>query len=560
MKRLLTVLLLLATSAFAIDFYPVRDVKPGMKGWGLTWTHGPEPIRFEVEIVGVLEGFVPGTPTILARVAHPDLEKSSVFAGMSGSPVYLGERLLGAVAYTWSFMKEPVAGITPAEAMKNDSGGAPGIRAVDSAALLGASFKDIPGLLKDAFRLPVTEGAALAPLAFQAEAVPTAFAGLFSSLALAPDPGAAGPEPPPYPLEGGYPIGAALAWGDASFFASGTITFREGESLYAFGHPFLGVGEAAFPLMRAHPVAVLARAQTSFRFSNPGSAVGTLEWDGLNGVRAAIGKNAPAVPVELTVNGRSRRFFTVRHPLLTPLMAANGMATLLQKELAPGPFGTATLAVTLKPAGGETLVFKESFAGPGAIEGLAGAALFYPIVLGANPYRQVFFDSISYAVTHDPADRRERVTGAAVDKGVVKSGETVTLTVHTEDLQRQPRSRTYTLAVPSGTLPETFSLIVGSGRDIEEQLKKAQPVKPQSYEGLVRFLQDTRTEADLTALWKLNRPALLDDDRLYPAANPDLTARMPGAVKLPATVVKILLETRSNPLEGTVEIKFKTRT
>ena len=338
-----------------------------------------------------------------------------------------------------------------------------------------------------------------------------------------------------------------------------TLPFREGETLYAFGHPFLGVGEAAFPLMRAHPVAVLARAQSSFRFSNPGSAVGLLERDGLNGIRAAIGKTAPSVPVELTVNGRARRFSTVRHPLITPLMAANGMATLLQKELGPGPFGTASLTVTLRPAGGETLVFSESFAGPGAIEGLAGAALLYPVVLGANPYRQILFDSIAYSVVHDPVDRRERITGAAVDKGVVRPGETVVLTVRTEDLQGRAHAKAFTLTVPSGVLPETFSLLVGAGRDIEEQLKKVQPVRPQSYEGLLKILRDTRAESDLTALWKLGRPTLLDEDRLYPNASPDFAARLPGAVKLPGTLVKILLETRSHPLEGTAELKFKTR-
>jgi len=559
MKRLFAVLLLLSVTAAAADLFPVREVKPGMKGWGLTWTQGPGTIRFEAEIVGVLEGFVPGTPVVLARLSHPELEKSGVFAGMSGSPVYIGERLLGAVAYTWSFLKEPVAGITPAEVMKGDLGGTAGLKAVDTAALLQASFRDVPALLKDVFRAPLPEGAALAPLAFQAEAIPTAFAGLFSSLALAPAEGVAGPEPPAYPLDGGYPIGAALAWGDASFFASGTITFREGDTLYAFGHPFMGVGEAAFPLMRAHPVAVLARAQTSFRFSNPGSAVGMLERDGLNGIRAAIGKTAPSVPVELTINGHTSRFSTVRHPLITPIMAANGMATLLQKEIGPGPFGTMALTVILKPAGGETLVFKECFSGPGAIDGLTGAALLYPIVLGANPYRPVLFDSITYAVTHDPIDRRERITGAAVDKGLVRPGEAVTLTVHTEDLQGRSGVKTYPITIPSGVLPETFTLLVGSGKDIEEQLKKVQPVKPLSYEGLVRVLQDTRAEADLTALWKLNRSALLDDDRLYPFSNPDLTARMPGAIKLPITVVKTLLETRPYPLEGTVEIKFKTR-
>jgi hypothetical protein len=560
MERLFAALLLLATLAPAAELYPVREVKPGMKGWGLTWTRGPEPIRFEAEVVGVLEGFVPGTPTILARLSHPELDQSFVFAGMSGSPVYIGDRLLGAVAYTWSFLKEPVAGITPAEAMKGDLGGTAGPGAVDAAALLDAPLREVPALVAAAFRRPLPGGAALAPLAFRADAVPTAFAALFSSMAMAPAAAAGGaPDPPPYPLEGGYPIGAALAWGDASFFASGTITFREGDTLYAFGHPFLGLGEVVFPLLRAHPVAVLARTQSSFRLSNPGEAVGTLEADGLNGIRAALGKAAPSVPVDVTVNGRVRRFATVRQRIITPVMAANGMASILQKELGPGPFGTAALTVTLRPAGGETMVFREAFSGPGAVDGLLGAALLYPVLLGANPWREVAFESIAYAVTHETADRRERVTGASADRGVVRPGETVKVTVRTEDLQGRAAARTFAVAVPSGVLPETFSLVVGSGAEIEEGLKKAQPLKPQSYEGLVQVLRETRAQADLAALWKLGRPALLDDDRLYPAAGPDLAARVPGAQKLPATYVKLLLESLPRPLTGTVEIKFKTR-
>jgi hypothetical protein len=558
MRLLIAVLLLVSSSAPAADLYPVRDVRPGMRGWGLTWTRGPEPIRFEAEVVGVMEGFIPGVPTVLTRLSHPDLDHAGVFAGMSGSPVYIGDRLLGAVAYTWSFLKEPLAGITPAEAMKGDRTAAPAAGALDASTLLGASWGEISGLLKGALRPSLPEGAALAPLAVQG-GMPTLFEGLFAAMAMAPADHAPGPEPPPYPLEGGYPIGAALAWGDASFFASGTITFREGETLHAFGHPFLGVGEAAFPLVRAHPVAVLARAQISMRFSNPGTGAGALEWDGLTGIRGTLGRAVAEVPVAVSVNGKERRFSTVRHPLITGLMAANGMASILQKELGPGPFGTASLTVTLHPMGGETLVFSEAFSGPSAMGDLVGAALLYPVVLGSNPYRQVLFDRIAYEVRHEAADRRERVTGAAVDKGVVKAGERIRLAVHTEDLQGRALTRTYDLAVPSGLLPETFSLVVGSGREIEEHLKKAQPLKPQSYDGLVRLLREPRAAADLVVLWKVQRPALMADDRLYPAVNPDFASRLSGT-RLPSTLVRVLLETRTNPLEGTAEIKFKTRT
>src|SRR5215210_3700869 len=122
-------LAVLATSAFAQNapataksadarLFPLEELRPGMKGVGWTVFAGTEPEEFGVEILGVLPGFpAPRQSAIIARLTGERAEKTGVFAGMSGSPVYIDGRLVGAVAFSFPFSKEPIAGITPIQQM-----------------------------------------------------------------------------------------------------------------------------------------------------------------------------------------------------------------------------------------------------------------------------------------------------------------------------------------------------------------------------------------------------------------------------------------------------------
>jgi len=98
----------------------VRDIKKGMTGYGLTVFEGEKPERFDVEVIDVLNNFRPRQELILVKTKHPRLEVAKIVAGMSGSPVYIDGKMIGAYAYGWSFGAEPVAGITPIRAMLDD--------------------------------------------------------------------------------------------------------------------------------------------------------------------------------------------------------------------------------------------------------------------------------------------------------------------------------------------------------------------------------------------------------------------------------------------------------
>src|SRR5215510_14156391 len=100
------------------DFFPIDQVKPGMRAVGYTVFSGSEPRKFDLEILGVLKGFPnPQQNAVLSRLLGDELNHTGVFQGMSGSPVYIDGKLLGAVAFGYQFAKDPIAGITPIQHM-----------------------------------------------------------------------------------------------------------------------------------------------------------------------------------------------------------------------------------------------------------------------------------------------------------------------------------------------------------------------------------------------------------------------------------------------------------
>src|SRR5437879_9135055 len=106
------------TNAKDSHLFALEDLRPGMKGTSRTVFSGTEPEEFGVEILGVLPGFPgPRQSAIIARLSGANVEKTGVFAGMSGSPVYIDNRLVGAIAFSFPFSKEPIAGITPIQQM-----------------------------------------------------------------------------------------------------------------------------------------------------------------------------------------------------------------------------------------------------------------------------------------------------------------------------------------------------------------------------------------------------------------------------------------------------------
>ncbi|MGH9456331.1 MAG: SpoIVB peptidase S55 domain-containing protein, partial [Thermoanaerobaculia bacterium] len=334
---------LAATAAPAAEILPVSEIRSGMKGYGVTSFEGTRLERFDVEILGVLREMGPGQDLILARVGSELLEHSGVIAGMSGSPIFIDGKLIGALAYSWQFAKDPIAGITPIEEMLElaRSGGTAATAATPASAseaiakLLEPKREHLDAMVAALARPQSAAAGALpiaVPLAFGSFASDTIdrFGGLFEAGGFMPVPsgsstgGAA--ELTDTRFRPGDPIGAVLLQGDFTVAASGTVTHVDGNQVWAFGHPFLDMGAIEFPMAKSEVVAVLPSVARSFKISNTGPVVGALKQDRAAGIYGEIGAPVSMIPVEVTIDGpRGPETYEVelaRHPILSPLLLA----------------------------------------------------------------------------------------------------------------------------------------------------------------------------------------------------------------------------------------------
>ncbi|MGL5095848.1 MAG: SpoIVB peptidase S55 domain-containing protein, partial [Planctomycetia bacterium] len=372
------------------DYWNVDDLRPGMKGYGLTVLRGCKRERFDVELISVMKNASPGQDMILARFAGLDLEKTGVIAGMSGSPVFIDDKLVGAVAFTWSFNTEPIGGITPFTQMvayanppsrrldwvtKNADRPAPDAYLVDRPLpAAGGSFRGD--------RTPVGAGAGgLVPIA-----TPVAVSGLTPDALAVLEPyltacgmvpvvgGEAGPallEGKDRPkIEPGGAMAVGLVLGDVSVTAVGTVTHVVGDRVFGFGHPFSSMGKCRLPLLTAYIHAVIPRQTVSSKMGSAVDVVGCIDSDVSTCVAGWLGDTVEMIPVVNHVSAPGIGFNkTVRcsivpdRNLVGPLaMTALGSCVGLDGQ-APAEL-TTRVQVTVDVEGRKPLSYEDVLSGP----------------------------------------------------------------------------------------------------------------------------------------------------------------------------------------------------
>jgi hypothetical protein len=252
-----------------------------MKGYGFADRGEIKGIQhLNVDILGLLKKFAPRQDLILARVSGAGLENAGVIAGMSGSPIYVDGKLIGALAYGWPFSKEPICGITPIQSMLDirhvppappvPIGGASVSTKTFLSAFTSGDFASHLEELVQPLRPAAQEGLMALPL-------PVSFGGLtegrlwrrVSETAgwMATPSGAAAVSSGDSTLRPGSAVAAQLLTGDMDVSATGTVTWVEGNSVLAFGHPFLSMGPVSMPMARAEVLTVLPSLYRSVKFA-----------------------------------------------------------------------------------------------------------------------------------------------------------------------------------------------------------------------------------------------------------------------------------------------------
>jgi hypothetical protein len=310
--------------------FPLAEVRRGLHGVAYTVFEGVTPEPMEVEILGVLKDAIgPGQDMILGRLKGEKPEYTGVVAGMSGSPVYVDGRLLGALSYRiGQFAKEAICGITPIEQMfeVRDGVAGGGMRVASSeengqvkgrnAGVLRSAQNDNVGAQDDNLGGGVQSvggGGEVRPIetalvfgGFSQEAV-ARFGGEFRALGMTPVAGlggaAAAGTKQPEPIVPGSAVSAVLVRGDLSISGTCTVTYVDPTRLLACGHPITQYGPVSMPMTKAEVVATLASPLNAFKIINTTETVGSFTEDRASAIMGRFGVEARMIPVSVNIMG-----------------------------------------------------------------------------------------------------------------------------------------------------------------------------------------------------------------------------------------------------------------
>jgi len=542
-------------AAGPVAIFPAEELRPGLMGIARTVFEGDRLEEFEVEILGVLKNAIgPQQDMILARLHGKKVEFTGVVAGMSGSPVYIGGRLVGALSYRiGQFAKEPIAGITPIADMLNlmpapsgghpaggrAAGGRPAGRPVDLLGWLarGADPADRPVMPATAHLAAAAGAPSLQPIGTPlvcAGCDPQAldhYAPIFQMMGLQPstgggvESGAAGDAA--LPLLPGTAIGATLATGDLNLSAVGTLTYVDGNRIFAFGHPMTGNGTIDVPLTQARIVATLASEAGSFKISNATAPIGAVVEDRLTAIVGEVGRLAPMLPLSVRVNSdgghRDFHYGVTCDRTMGPVIAAVATASSLLRTAEFEAAATVALRYRYVIEGYPEIRQERLFAGtnPGqpVHTQVANEAAGMLGFLYANPFEEPVVRSIDVEVDILPPTRIALVSSLSAARGEVRPGETVRVDATLTEYRGRSRTVSFALVVPEDTPPGELQVIVGGGsaldgldrRTIERQLTQAANLGD-----IVRLIGRQRTTQALVLRLARKGPAAIVRSEVLP--------------------------------------------
>ncbi|HXU12691.1 MAG TPA: SpoIVB peptidase S55 domain-containing protein [Candidatus Binatia bacterium] len=524
------------TKPAAIPMLPLDQIHAGMMGVAKTVFEGSNLEEFKVEILGVMKNAVgPQQDLILARLHGDKVEYTGVVSGMSGSPVYVDGKLIGAVSYRLgSFAKEPIAGITPIADMLRLAGpgrAAAGTRAPDllgrfmasqagvdsalaetnpeaTAMVAGGGAPDVGALLGG-----VLPGGPLGGL--QPIGVPLVCSGcdagvlryympIFESSGLEPTAGGGMTTGrSDLPLLPGTAIGGALATGDLSVVGIGTLTHIDGNRVFAFGHPLLGTGALEMPMTQAEVLITFASSAASFKIANSTPPVGTIFQDGLTAIVGEVGRPTPMIPVTVKIasHGATRVFHydILRNRAWSPVVLALTTANSLTRTTEFDASDTLAMRCRIAVDGYPPVVYEDLYSSTSPAQPvhtlLANDAASLFNLLYNNRFEEARVRSADLEVDVLETSKVATMTSLRAARTEVRPGESLSVTAVLSLYRGRTWEETWNVVLPEDMRPGDTEIVVGSGPAIDSldrRMLERQVVQAASLGDLVRLASRQR--------------------------------------------------------------------
>ena len=478
-------------------FYPVNEVHRGQMATAWTVFTGTKPEPMQVEILGVLRGARgPGQDMILAKLKGAKPEYTGVVAGMSGSPVYIGNKLLGALSYRiGQFAKDPIAGITPIAQMlevKNlpvttqwASTAPPRLQSANSnpqpndhvpASSMNFQAMETPlvmsGFHPEAVRLWQKQmaGTGLDLIAAgggsgSSKSDPEGHFGAISPAAIAS-------------VVPGSAVSAQLVRGDLEVSATCTVTYVDPKQLLACGHPILQAGTVSLPMTTADVVETLASPLNAFKIINTGDAIGTFTEDRDSAIRGVLGVQPRMIPVHITVHGESAdrklNIEVVDLPSLTPQAILVSLYDSLlqnnQSSLETSYHVTGSVNIEGYPPSPLDLWAPAGDQGSAQLSAALQADQSFAL-LYANGARQGAIKAVDLDVESIPRRAQVQLENARLDTGnIVHAGDAIVVEATVRPWQQAPRNIRIPIRLPQGLSAGNVRLLVSDAGTLDRAL------------------------------------------------------------------------------------------
>ena len=445
------------TSAHAIEFMKVEDLHRGMVGHADTVVQGDKIDSFKVEVLGVMKQRGPSGDLILVKVSGPVIDASGgIVHGMSGSPVYIDGKLVGAVAYGWGFTDGTLGMVTPIDQM---------VKLWDE-----KYQKDLPNPWKDTQLIPLgtplmTDGYDEASLSY----LGTKFKDFgYKGYATASD----STDDIVKPVVPGGSIAALLVKGDLKMGAVGTVTYVDKDKVVAFGHPFDKRGSTGYFMNNSSIFTVVKSMDSGFKLGSLGREVGVITEDRGAGIAGTVGVFGKGVPVRMNLRDldrgveRNAGVTVVESPKMTPTLVATSVYSLLNKTLDRVGGGTAKINIKITPVDPNlptlerrNMVYSSSAVSEKSIDEL------FDIVesLMNNAFKPYEIRDIQVDVQVEEAKRTATIIDASADQVIVSPGDDIAITVNLQAYQKGKIKREVIFKVPEDQKLGTYTLEVRGG-------------------------------------------------------------------------------------------------
>jgi hypothetical protein len=495
LARLALVILLLAVAALAqqpeerlsVPIMPLSEIKVGMTGEAYTVFQGTRPEKMGVEVLGILRNMAgPGGDVILVRLKGAKPEYTGVVAGMSGSPVYIGGKLIGALAYRiGEFSKEPIGGVTPIASMLEisefDKSPGPGQEAANTPASApartgGPGEPSNPPLASMATYLKPIE----TPLVFNgfSEEAIRRFAPQFGAAGIVPVMGAGSSSDvrQPEAIEPGSSVGAVLVRGDMDVSATCTVTYIDADHLLACGHPFLNFGQVQMPMTKSTVLATLPSASNAFKIASTTETIGSFVQDRHTGILGRFGKTPEMIPVTINFHGiarpRSYHMEVMNNARLTPVVMMASVFNAIEGINEYGEDTTFRVSGAISVAGFTKVEINNMYA-PGDGQNPTAAAIAMSLGerftrIFENPVARPDITGVVFDIDLVPERRIARLESARTDLTEARPGDEITVETVLRPYRGERIVRQIPVRIPTSAPRGVLRILVSDGDTLDK--------------------------------------------------------------------------------------------